>query len=288
MLTDSRSSSGKRVLSVALLCLITGSSSLCLFRPSLPLAQGMKILLNLDDWLICAPSWVQSTRYTALLPSQMDRLGLKLNLERSLTLICVALDTGTTRACPSAQSVDSILHLLLLFRGGRALPNILFLCLLGKMTATSAVVPLGLLLPPAKMAERPFGRQVAQVQEGQGVTAVPPRSIPMEREGISVRMRTHGLSSIPQRDCHNRCHPLWMGCRMAEQDLSGSVGCSEPYRARKCARSAGCTPSPQAFPVIPEGEACACMFGTPVCHENHQGGMKLLDIPLVLASLSAR
>ncbi|CAJ1073176.1 uncharacterized protein LOC121624267 [Xyrichtys novacula] len=49
------------------------------------------------------------------------------------------------KACPSPCRVDDILDLLLLFRGGRRLPLLTFLRLLGKLTSVAAVVPLGLL-----------------------------------------------------------------------------------------------------------------------------------------------
>jgi len=115
-------------------------------------SQGMKILPYLDDWLICAPSRLQSTQDTALLLSHVARLGLRVNMEKSclnpsqsLTFIGVALDSVTMRACPSAQRLDDILQLLPLFKGGRSLSYILFLRLLGKLAAASTVVPLGLL-----------------------------------------------------------------------------------------------------------------------------------------------
>ncbi|CAJ1069780.1 LOW QUALITY PROTEIN: uncharacterized protein LOC114481864 [Xyrichtys novacula] len=45
----------------------------------------------------------------------------------------------------SPRRVDDMLNLLLLFRGGRRLPLLTFLRLLGKLTSVAAVVPLGLL-----------------------------------------------------------------------------------------------------------------------------------------------
>lgn len=88
----------------------------------------------------------------ALLLSHMAQLGVRVNLEKSslnpsqsITFIGMALDTVTMRACPSLQRVDDILHHLHIFQGGRSLPHILFLRLLGKLAAASAVVPLGLL-----------------------------------------------------------------------------------------------------------------------------------------------
>lgn len=48
-----------------------------------PQSQGMKILLYLDDWLICAPSWLRVTQDTALLLTHVAQLGLKVNLEKN-------------------------------------------------------------------------------------------------------------------------------------------------------------------------------------------------------------
>lgn len=84
-----------------------------------PQSQGMKILLYLDDWLICAPSWRRVTQDTALLLTHVAQLGLKVNLEKnslmpsqSITFIGVTLDTVAMRACPSLQRLHDILHLL--------------------------------------------------------------------------------------------------------------------------------------------------------------------------------
>ena len=64
-----------------------------------------------------------------------------LNPSPSLTFIGVDLDTVTMQACPSAQRLDDILQLLPLFRRGRSLAYILFLRLLGKLTAASTWTP---------------------------------------------------------------------------------------------------------------------------------------------------
>ncbi|XP_056269652.1 uncharacterized protein LOC130193228 [Pseudoliparis swirei] len=110
--------------------------------------QGMKIMPYLDNWLICA----QAAQDTTRLLSHVALLGLRVNMQKcslppsqSITFISIALDSAAMRARPSRQRVDDILRNLTLFRGGRRLPYILFLRLLGKLTAASAVIPLGLL-----------------------------------------------------------------------------------------------------------------------------------------------
>jgi len=239
----------------------------CVAAALLPLqSQGMKILPYLDDWLICAPSRLQSTQDTALLLSHVAWLGLKVNLEKSclnpsqsLTCIGVVLDTVTIRACPSAQCLDDILQLLPLFRSGRSLsPH------LGQADSCLSCRSLGLVVtaPPAEMAERPpLGPQVAQAQKYQGVTTVPLHSIPMEGEVVYVKGRGHGLRSFPQTDRYDGCQPLGMGCGVEEQDSSGAVVCSGLHRTHQLARATSCAPRTQALPAIPEGEACACPIG---------------------------
>ena len=89
---------------------------------------------------------------------------------QSITFIGVALDAATMRAHSSPQRVDDILRSLPLFRGDWRLPYILFLCLLGKVIAALAVVPLGLLSlrPFSEVDEQP--RLVPQAQGGRGAT----------------------------------------------------------------------------------------------------------------------
>ncbi|KAK7898748.1 hypothetical protein WMY93_019601 [Mugilogobius chulae] len=115
-------------------------------------AQGLKVLSYLDDWLICAESQTQVMRDTRFLLCHVDRLGLKVNLEKSClvpsqlsTFLGVTLDTTTMLARPSVARVDDILLMLSQFRLGKKLPYIMFLRLLGKLTSVTQVVPLGLL-----------------------------------------------------------------------------------------------------------------------------------------------
>ncbi|XP_077395323.1 uncharacterized protein LOC144031774 [Festucalex cinctus] len=113
---------------------------------------GMKVLPYLDDWLLCAPSRAQVIRDTSDLLSHVARLGIRVNLPKSSLVpsqrtdfIGVTLDTTVMRAHPSPHRVDDVLRLLAHFRGGRLLPYVAYLRLLGKLTSMTAVVPLGLL-----------------------------------------------------------------------------------------------------------------------------------------------
>ena len=127
--------------------------SRCVAAALAPLqAQGIKILPYLDDWLLCAPSRAQVSRETARLLAHVDRLGLKVNIEKSClvpsqttTFLGLALDSGTMTARPSPRRVDDILGHLSAFQRGRQLPLLRFLSLVGKLVSVTAVVPLGLL-----------------------------------------------------------------------------------------------------------------------------------------------
>ena len=115
-------------------------------------AEGAKVLPYLDDWLICAPSQARAAQITERLLSHVNRLGLRVNFEKScldpaqhITFLGVVLNTITMRASLSPQRVDDILHSLSLFRGGRVLPYIEFQRLLGRLAAAAGIIPLGLL-----------------------------------------------------------------------------------------------------------------------------------------------
>lgn len=122
-------------------------------------ARGIKILPYLDDWLICAPTREQASRDTVTVLEHIDRLGLRVNLDKSnlapaqrTVFLGVSLNTISMKACPSPQRVGGIVTMLSAFRRGRALPFVLYLRLLGMLTAASGVVPLGLLwLRPMQM-----------------------------------------------------------------------------------------------------------------------------------------
>ena len=126
-------------------------------------SYDLKVLPYLDDWLICAPSQSQAARDTAQLLLYVARLGLTVNFLKSRldsfqqdTYLGMVLDSDAMRAYPSPQRVTDILLCLPLFGYGKMVPFILFLQLLGKLTAASAVVPLCLLsLRPMQMWEQP-------------------------------------------------------------------------------------------------------------------------------------
>lgn len=127
--------------------------SRCVAAALAPLQErGLRILPYLDDWLICAPSYAQAVRDTRVVLSHIEQLGLRVNLAKSslvptrqTVFLGVALDSVTMSARPSVQRVDSIMEMLGVFRAGRLLPYVLYLRLLGKLTAAATVVPLGLL-----------------------------------------------------------------------------------------------------------------------------------------------
>lgn len=87
-------------------------------------SQGTKVLLYLDDWLICSPSRTQAAQDMFCLPSHVAQLGLKvtlvknyLNPSQTTIFIVMALDTTTMTACLSPDIVENILHLLPRFQG---------------------------------------------------------------------------------------------------------------------------------------------------------------------------
>lgn len=114
----------------------------------------------MDDWLICAPSRKQSMLDTQTALNHMGQLGLQVNLEKSnlvpsqeTAFLGMVLNSVDMTARPSPARVSNIMALLLRFKLGRALPYVLYLRLLAKLTAAAGVVPLGLL--PANLAEQP-------------------------------------------------------------------------------------------------------------------------------------
>ncbi|KAI9518042.1 hypothetical protein NQZ68_041634 [Dissostichus eleginoides] len=91
----------------------------------------------------------------------------------------------------------------LLPRGpGKMVPYIQFLRPLGRLTAASAVGPLGpLSLRPMQMWLNSLHLdEVAQAQESQGVAALPPLSVTLEEQGLSPDGRAHGRHPIPPGD----------------------------------------------------------------------------------------
>ncbi|XP_034001039.1 uncharacterized protein LOC117494304 [Trematomus bernacchii] len=241
-------------------------------------SQGMKILPYLDDWLICAPSRLQSTQDTALLLSHVARLGLRVNMEKiclnpsqSLTFIGVALDTVTMRACPSAQRLDDILQLLPLFKRGRSLAYILFLRLLGKLTAASTVVPLGLL------SLRPLERWL---------------------NGLHLDPKLHRHRKI-RRDRYDGCQPLGMpASRDASLSGWGAVWQNRTWSAQDCTEHINVLelravhlalrhflPYLRGRHVLVRSDNT-----TTVYHINHQGGIKsarLLEVSQTLLTWAA-
>lgn len=115
-------------------------------------SRGMRILPYLDDWLICSATREQAIYNTTTLLAHVTQLGLTVNFAKSslipsqrVVFIGVVLDSVMMRASPSPQRVDDILNLVSRVQRGTRLTYGLFLRLLGKLTAASSVIPLGLL-----------------------------------------------------------------------------------------------------------------------------------------------
>ncbi|XP_049432622.1 uncharacterized protein LOC125889006 [Epinephelus fuscoguttatus] len=138
----------------------------CVAAALAPLQAGdMKVLPYLDDWLVCAPSRAQVVQDTARLLTHVARLGLTVNVEKSCLVptqraayLGLVLDSVAMRAYLSERRVDDILRLLLLFRRGERLPFVMYLRLLGKLTAASTAIPSGLLAcsHPGALEDRAF------------------------------------------------------------------------------------------------------------------------------------
>lgn len=115
-------------------------------------ARGLRILPYLDDWLVCAPTQEQAQNNTSLLLHHVSQLGLTVNFAKSLlipsqqiTFIGISINSLTMSATPSPERVDDVIRLVSQVRRRQSLPFGLLLQLMGKMTAMSSVVPLGLL-----------------------------------------------------------------------------------------------------------------------------------------------
>ncbi|XP_037830295.1 uncharacterized protein LOC119616813 [Kryptolebias marmoratus] len=191
-------------------------------------ARGLKILPYLDDWLICAPTEAQAAADTQTLLHHIDLLGLRVNWQKSnlapsqvVTFLGIMLDSLTITACPSPQRVEGILKKLPAFLPGRAPLFIAYLHLLGKLTATATVVPLGLLsLRPLQMRLSSLGldpsralhrrrrlrvslqclASLAQWRDAVFMTkGVPLGSLPSRREVVSTDTSTTGWGALWQQ-----------------------------------------------------------------------------------------
>ncbi|XP_013877945.1 uncharacterized protein LOC106527568 [Austrofundulus limnaeus] len=90
-------------------------------------ARGLRILPYLDDWLICAPTKDQATADTLKVLSHIDRLGLRVNWEKSnfvpsqeVTFLGIVLNSLTMTACPSPRRVSGIMQTLPTFLPGHS------------------------------------------------------------------------------------------------------------------------------------------------------------------------
>lgn len=115
-------------------------------------ARGLRILPYLDDWLVCAPTQERARNDTSLLLQHVSQLGLTVNFAKSslipsqqVTFIGIVINSLTMSATPSPERVDDVVRLVSHVRQRRRLSFGLLLQMMGKMTAMSSVVPLGLL-----------------------------------------------------------------------------------------------------------------------------------------------
>ena len=201
----------------------------CMAAALCPLqARGLKILPYLDDWLVCAPTEAQAAADTRTLLDHMDLLGLCVNWQKSnlipsqqVTFLGITMDSLSMTARPSPQRVESILQMLPAFLPGRAAPFVLYLRLLGKLTAAATVVPLGLLslrplqmwlnslrLDPSRASHRHRKLQVspqclvslAQWREAEFmIRGVPLGLLPSRWEVVSTDASTTGWGALWQR-----------------------------------------------------------------------------------------
>lgn len=226
-------------------------------------AGGMKVLPYLDDWLVCAPSRAQVVQDTARLLTHVARLGLVVNVAKSRLVptqwaayLGLVLDSVVMRAYLSERRVDDILQLLLLFRRGKRLPFVMFLWLLGKLTAASTAIPSGLLsLRPLQMWLNGF-RLDPKLHRCRLIAVSQACIRALEGPGIPAGGCAPGCYSILSGDRHIGCIPLRMGCGLAWQAGSGTVVCPGPRIPHQCAGAAGRPSGSQALSTTPAGETC--------------------------------
>ena len=110
---------------------------------------------------------------------------------------------------------------------------------------------LAVLAATADVAKQPpSGPQVAQAPEGQGVAAMPPLSVPMEKEVLSVGRRTHGRHPVPPGVGRNGRLPLGMGSGVAGQDCPGAVAGPQQRTYQRARAPCGAISTPPLFASV--------------------------------------
>ena len=114
--------------------------------------QGIRILAYLDDLLVLAPSPQLSMTHTATVVSHLTSLGFAINWEKSalwparqIVYLGIHLDTGTMRARLSDPRAEALQLSLSACPPLRPVTALSVMRLLGLMSASHVVVPLGLL-----------------------------------------------------------------------------------------------------------------------------------------------
>ena len=108
-------------------------------------------------------------------------------------------------------------------------------------------------------------RQAAQASQADGDQELPPCPSSLARGDPFVQWCSNGASSVSKGGGHHGCQPHGLGCRVATQSCSGSLGPKGAHRTHKCAGAAGCAHGPPVPFAPPRGKACADSDGQHLC-----------------------
>ncbi|XP_056116181.1 uncharacterized protein LOC130092365 [Rhinichthys klamathensis goyatoka] len=127
--------------------------------------KGIRLATYIDDWLVTAQSEQEVRYHTTMLLEHIQKLGLKLNTEKSvlipaqsITYLGLSLDSVTFRARLSRDRVVKFTRCLNEFQRGKNVSFRTCLRLLGLMASALIVIPLG------RLFMREFQRWVASLR----------------------------------------------------------------------------------------------------------------------------